>query len=87
MCLDHEPVGCPEIAERVKGMAQTLGIEELLRRKPRALSGGQRQRVAMGRALGEDVAPYEDLLARGTARINQEQSRLRMQFPEAEGGW
>jgi uncharacterized protein (DUF608 family) len=28
--------------------------------------------VAMGRALGEDVATYEDLLARGAARINGE---------------
>ena len=28
-----------------------LGLEELLKRKPRALSGGQRQRVAMGRAI------------------------------------
>ena len=32
-------------------MAQTLGLEELLDRKPAALSGGQRQRVAMGRAI------------------------------------
>ncbi|MGC8874562.1 MAG: ABC transporter ATP-binding protein, partial [Chloroflexia bacterium] len=30
---------------------QTLGIEELLDRRPRALSGGQRQRVALGRAI------------------------------------
>ena len=28
-----------------------LGIDGLLRRKPRTLSGGQRQRVAMGRAI------------------------------------
>jgi multiple sugar transport system ATP-binding protein len=28
-----------------------LGLEQLLKRKPRALSGGQRQRVAMGRAI------------------------------------
>ena len=28
-----------------------LGIEALLKRKPRALSGGQRQRVALGRAI------------------------------------
>ena len=30
---------------------KTLGLEELLDRKPSALSGGQRQRVAMGRAI------------------------------------
>ena len=28
--------------------------------------------AAMGRALGDDVAPYEDLLVRGSARINGE---------------
>ena len=31
--------------------AKTLGLDELLDRKPAALSGGQRQRVAMGRAI------------------------------------
>ena len=36
---------------RVAGVAATLGLEELLERKPAALSGGQRQRVAMGRAI------------------------------------
>jgi multiple sugar transport system ATP-binding protein len=36
---------------RVHEVAQLLGIDELLERKPRALSGGQRQRVAIGRAL------------------------------------
>src|SRR2546429_5971347 len=41
----------PEVAERVRSAAQTLEIEEFLKRKPRALSGGQRQRVAMGRAI------------------------------------
>jgi multiple sugar transport system ATP-binding protein len=41
----------PEIARRVKEAADILGIQELLRRKPRQLSGGQRQRVALGRAI------------------------------------
>src|SRR5579871_344737 len=40
-----------EIARRVNDAAATLGLEDLLQRKPRALSGGQRQRVAMGRAI------------------------------------
>jgi multiple sugar transport system ATP-binding protein len=40
-----------EIEERVLAAAQLLGLDELLRRKPRQLSGGQRQRVAMGRAI------------------------------------
>src|SRR5215216_6195167 len=40
-----------EIDKRVKDAARTLGLDQLLKRKPRALSGGQRQRVAMGRAI------------------------------------
>jgi multiple sugar transport system ATP-binding protein len=40
-----------EIRKRVEQAAETLGIEELLKRKPRQLSGGQRQRVALGRAI------------------------------------
>jgi multiple sugar transport system ATP-binding protein len=41
----------PEIAKRVGDAAEILGIQELLKRKPRQLSGGQRQRVAVGRAI------------------------------------
>src|SRR5438132_3846420 len=40
-----------EIQKRVQEAAEILGIQELLRRKPRQLSGGQRQRVAVGRAI------------------------------------
>ncbi|MCE1252299.1 MAG: sn-glycerol-3-phosphate ABC transporter ATP-binding protein UgpC [Anaerolineae bacterium] len=40
-----------EIKRRVEEAAQTLGIEHLLKRRPRELSGGQRQRVALGRAI------------------------------------
>jgi multiple sugar transport system ATP-binding protein len=40
-----------EIKRRVEEAAQTLEIEQLLKRKPRELSGGQRQRVAVGRAI------------------------------------
>ncbi len=40
-----------EIEQRVDEAARLLGLDELLRRKPRELSGGQRQRVAMGRAI------------------------------------
>src|SRR5258706_13365874 len=35
-----------EIDRRVQNAARVLGLDDLLRRKPRALSGGQRQRVA-----------------------------------------
>jgi multiple sugar transport system ATP-binding protein len=40
-----------EIDKRVNEAARILGLENFLKRKPRALSGGQRQRVAMGRAI------------------------------------
>jgi multiple sugar transport system ATP-binding protein len=40
-----------EAAARVRQAAATLGLDEVLDRRPRELSGGQRQRVALGRAL------------------------------------
>ena len=40
-----------EWQRRVQEVADTLGLEDLLNRRPAALSGGQRQRVAMGRAI------------------------------------
>ena len=39
------------IDKSVRETAATLGLSDLLDRKPRSLSGGQRQRVAMGRAI------------------------------------
>lgn len=43
-----------EIDKKVKEAAEILGINDLLKRKPKALSGGQRQRVAIGRAIVRD---------------------------------
>ena len=40
-----------EARRRVDEVAELLGLEDLLERKPAQLSGGQRQRVAMGRAI------------------------------------
>src|SRR5262249_9721097 len=40
-----------EIGTRVQEAAEILGIQNLLKRKPRQLSGGERQRVALGRAM------------------------------------
>ena len=40
-----------EIDRRVLEAARILGLEPVLKKRPRTLSGGQRQRVAMGRAI------------------------------------
>jgi multiple sugar transport system ATP-binding protein len=47
-----------DIDERVKRASGLLGLDEYLKRKPRALSGGQRQRVAMGRAIVREPAAF-----------------------------
>ncbi|MEE2788264.1 MAG: sn-glycerol-3-phosphate ABC transporter ATP-binding protein UgpC [Myxococcota bacterium] len=49
--LRLQKVAAAEIDQRVRTVAQSLGIEQLLDRKPGQMSGGQRQRVAMGRAI------------------------------------
>jgi len=49
--LKLRKVAKSEIKRRVEEAAQILGIEHLLKRRPRELSGGQRQRVAVGRAI------------------------------------
>ena len=47
-----------EVDRRVKEAARILGLEQYLKRKPRALSGGQRQRVAMARAIVREPAAF-----------------------------
>ena len=43
-----------EIDTKVQAVAEILGLDQLLSRKPKELSGGQRQRVAIGRAIVRD---------------------------------
>jgi multiple sugar transport system ATP-binding protein len=71
-----------EIDRRVRNAAQVLGLEQFLKRKPRALSGGQRQRVAMGRAIVREPAaflmdePLSNLDAKLRVQMRAEVSRL-----------
>jgi multiple sugar transport system ATP-binding protein len=75
-----------EIRSRVEGMARTLGMEDLLERKPRALSGGQRQRVAMGRALVRDPKvflmdePLSNLDAKLRVQMRYEVTRIQREL-------
>ena len=71
-----------EIDRRVRDAARVLGLEQFLKRKPRALSGGQRQRVAMGRAIVREPAaflmdePLSNLDAKLRVQMRAEVSRL-----------
>jgi multiple sugar transport system ATP-binding protein len=71
-----------EIDRRVQEAARILGLEDFLKRKPRALSGGQRQRVAMGRAIVRQPAaflmdePLSNLDAKLRVQMRAEIARL-----------
>ena len=56
--LENKKVERAERDRRIRAAADTLGLGDLLGRKPRQLSGGQRQRVAMGRALVREPSVF-----------------------------
>lgn len=62
--LQAQGIDEAEIDERTRNVAETLGIAEMLDRKPSQLSGGQQQRVALGRAIIRD--PQAFLMDQGT---------------------
>jgi len=56
--LENAKVPKAERDRRIRAAAETIGLGDLLGRKPRQLSGGQRQRVAMGRALVREPSVF-----------------------------
>ena len=75
-----------DIKRRVEKAAKTLGITELLNRKPRQLSGGQRQRVAVGRAIVREPKvflfdePLSNLDAKLRVQMRAEISKIHQQL-------
>ncbi|UHQ56862.1 ABC transporter ATP-binding protein [Microbulbifer sp. YPW16] len=74
------------IREKIERAAQTLGLAELLRRKPGQLSGGQCQRVALGRAMVRDPQvflfdePLSNLDAELRVQMRANIARLHREF-------
>ncbi len=66
-----------EIAARLAKVANVLGLEALLARKPSQLSGGQQQRVALGRALIAEapVCLLDEPLSNLDAQLRQDLRR------------
>ena len=72
--------------DRVNSAARTLGLAEVLPKKPRTLSGGQRQRVAMGRAIVREPRaflmdePLSNLDAKLRVEMRAEIARLQREL-------
>src|SRR3712207_5306698 len=74
-----------EVDRRVNEAARILGLEEFLKRKPRALSGGQRQRVAMGRAIVRQPAAF--LMDEPLSNLDAKRSEERRVGKECRSRW
>ncbi len=70
-----------EQRQRAREVAATLGLEDLLQRRPAELSGGQRQRVAIGRALARapDIYLFDEPLSNLDAALR---GRMRVELKE-----
>jgi len=72
--------------ERVREMAEMMGIAELLDDKPDELSGGQKQRVALGRAIAREPEvflfdePLSNLDAKLRTEMRAEIQKLQKEF-------
>lgn len=71
-----------EIDNKVRNVAEILGLGSLLDKKPKSLSGGQRQRVALGRAIVRDAKlflmdePLSNLDAKLRVQMRSEITKL-----------
>ncbi|HEX3327164.1 MAG TPA: sn-glycerol-3-phosphate ABC transporter ATP-binding protein UgpC, partial [Actinomycetota bacterium] len=80
--LQLRKVDKKEIGRRVNSTARVLGLEDMMKKRPRQLSGGQRQRVAMGRAIVREPQaflmdePLSNLDAKLRVQMRAEISRL-----------
>jgi multiple sugar transport system ATP-binding protein len=74
------------IRRRVQNAARTLGLADILKKRPRTLSGGQRQRVAMGRAIVREPRaflmdePLSNLDAKLRVQMRAEIARLQREL-------
>ena len=73
-------IGGRSTGDELNEVVQLLGLEALLKRRPRTLSGGERQRVAIGRALLAD--PMALLLDEPLSSLDQ--ARKQEIFPYLE---
>src|SRR6266576_862182 len=84
--IDGEIVNKLPPKDRVRSTATTLGLAEVLPKKPRTLSGGQRQRVAMGRAIVREPKaflmdePLSNLDAKLRVEMRAEIARLQREL-------
>jgi multiple sugar transport system ATP-binding protein len=75
-----------EVKRRVNEIVGVLGLNELVKRKPKQLSGGQRQRVAMGRAIVRDPSvflmdePLSNLDAKLRVQMRAEIARIQREL-------
>jgi len=72
--LKVRKVQAADVAARLKKVADLLGLQNLLDRKPSQLSGGQQQRVALGRAIIAEapVCLMDEPLSNLDAQLRQE---------------
>jgi sn-glycerol 3-phosphate transport system ATP-binding protein len=75
--LKVRQVRAAERAARLRRVAELLGLEQLLERKPSQLSGGQQQRVALGRAIiaEKPVCLMDEPLSNLDAQLRAEMRR------------